>query len=906
MAQADLFSNYANNLKNINSGMNNAQVKQRELISLLEEALERETSIAEVKRKILKGDYEGYNILKKIKSTTKSIYKSMKSTKEQKQDIKSLERQLELLKEQKKNIDPDLYAKVSKNLQVQQVSARLILDQQRRAIPILGKMGKVGGFISDQFVNITEVLGAIGSIVGGIIGVMFKLGKMIFSAFLSPLKKAFSTFLELQSTVGNLAADIGLTNKESRYLLNNMGSLAIQATKYGGSMKDVAAIFQTFSTVTGKNRFFSEKEIASLVELGKGTGLGVEGAAQLAASFDNIGISLDKTIKLTDKARNMAARYNVNTAAVLKTYNELVTSLTGIGFGKGLDNLTKLAAKAQAMRFDIVSSTKAFTDAFFEPDKAAQAAAQMQVLGGAFAQSFGDPMQLAFESMNDPTKLAQKYADLVKGMVTKTASGDFIISPAARKQLQLAAQTLGQDYEKTKELAIEQAKIAEKMSALNKAGFNLFGIHDDDKPALANLMKLNEKGQYSIRLPDGTDKLLSELTDKNQLKFLLDDRKKNEEAAIQRKTLVERLSLIVDRFMLSFSKIFVKFNNVLEDGKFMKAIEDLGTNLAEKVVPLIDTIFGNGGQIKKILSDTVDFITKLVGTLSDIFKGKDTIWKKIGEGISTMILGVWDFVSPYLEAGFAKLLQGIGKATGSETIENWGNKMLLDASSKNKRIYDMIDQKKRDDMVNQINEHRTDLSGKQLANIGKGTAIGAGIGALAGAGLVLASIVAGVGSGGAAAPLSLAGISTGLSMMGVGTLGGAALGGALGGGGTWAAQKAGNMISPPQNYTAPPPPTMNVKDALITPHGIIKGDKGDIWAAFQPKPGNFNDGNQTMSINHTGTIRIESSDGKVVTWDQMHNAREMIGATIQSSQQSYNSGFGNYHHSNTTPIKPLH
>ena len=105
-------------------------------------------------------------------------------------------------------------------------------------------------------------------------------------------------------------------------------------------------------------------------------------------------------IKLTDKARNIAARYNVNVTQVLQTYKGLVESLSGVGFGKGLDNLTKLAAKAQAIRFDIVGSTKAFTDTFFDPEKAVEASAKMQLLGGKFAQSFGDPMTLAFESMN--------------------------------------------------------------------------------------------------------------------------------------------------------------------------------------------------------------------------------------------------------------------------------------------------------------------------------------------------------------------------------------------------------------------------------------------------------------------------------------------------------------------------
>ena len=101
-------------------------------------------------------------------------------------------------------------------------------------------------------------------------------------------------------------------------------------------------------------------------------------------------------------------------------------------------------------------------------------------------------------------------------------------------------------------------------------------------------------------------------------------------------------------------------------------------------------------------------------------------------------------------------------------------------------------------------------------------------------------------------------------------------------------------------------PTTNVKDALITSHGIVKGDKGDIWAAFQPgtNPMASAEGG-TQRVEHSGTIRIESSDGKSVTWDQMYHARDMVGASINSVNQGYNGGFGNYQNPNILPIKPL-
>lgn len=804
--------------------------------------------------------------------------------------------------------------------------------------------------MAESFVKVAGVVKDIYSVISGVFSFVYKIGKAIGGFLWDNIKKVFSKFLEIQSTVGKLAADIGLTHKESHVLLQNMAGLALEASKFGGTIEDVAAIFSEFSQTTGKNRLFSKEDVGLITELGKGTGLGVQGAAQLAASFDNIGISLDKTIKLTDKARNMAARYNVNTTAVLKTYNELVSNLTGIGFGKGLDNLTKLAAKAQAMRFDIVSSTKAFTDAFFEPDKAAEAAAQMQVLGGAFAQSFGDPMQLAFESMNDPAKLADKFAGLVKGMVQKTAAGDFIIPPAARKQLQLASQALGQDYENIKNTAIEQAKITDKMTALGKQG--IFNIKDDDKPALASLMKLNKDNKYEIRMSDGTTKLLENITDKRQLDAILDARNKNEKAAIERNNLAQRLSLIADRFMLGFSSVMTKLFGSSDFDTFLEMVEKVGTQLADLVT---NKLGGKNGFFEKV--------TKTFNDISELFSDpKKSFGQKIFEALGKLghdiaiplVKKIFEVITPILQYGFGSILQVVGSAIpdilGGKKMTQKGIELQQNALKNSDLLQGVFGTNEQSNLTNDLAQN------SNRGNIGYG--VPGVLGAAKNAGLMYAGKRLGLGTlaskggeklfeklttgtagkfvgGKAGGALANLGMKAGM----LGTVGKIPIAGdvarilwGLGYEGLYKGdwkeagiQSAIGLGSGVANIFAPGSGTIAstaidagriANDLGAFDDGVIYKDgsygkfgKGDMVQfmdqAAMERANTNGTGTASATINHTGTIRIESSDGKVVTWDQMYNARDMVGASLQSVQQSYNNGFGNYQNSNTLPIKPL-
>ena len=94
--------------------------------------------------------------------------------------------------------------------------------------------------------------------------------------------------------------------EQANGLINGFSALGIEALKYGGALEDINTIMAKFSEITNKNRMFDKDDIGQLIELGLATGLGVDNAAEMAANFDNIGVSLNKTMKLTDKARKSA------------------------------------------------------------------------------------------------------------------------------------------------------------------------------------------------------------------------------------------------------------------------------------------------------------------------------------------------------------------------------------------------------------------------------------------------------------------------------------------------------------------------------------------------------------------------------------------------------------------------
>jgi hypothetical protein len=523
-------------------------------------------------------------------------------------------------------------------------------------------------------------------------GVIIGAAKMLFNVAVSIVKVGFSflqnvlgadmgigavykKFLEMQKLVGHISADSGLLAQESIKFLNNMPTIMNEVLDVGGSIEQVGEAYEGYNKLTNRNRVFSGVEFKSIIELGLGTGLGVSAASELVGNFENLGYSLDRTLKFTSFVRDKSMAVSQNQTKVLKKTNELITELTGFGIEKGLEGMAKLVIKTQKARVDIKKSVGAFKDAFTNPETAIDVAATARLLGGKFATYFSDPFMLMAKSIEDPLQLTADLMEVVKGKAFKGRNG-FEISPADRELIREFAKSVNQDADELFNAAIEEAKYTDKIEALRKRGVSTFGLTDEQNELLTNLMTLNEDGSYSIRLSNGMIQRLEETPSTSEIYGILKQERKNSESALLRKTLSERLSMVLDRFTNAFSQVFIELNNLFNNHSTIGGIEDLAKDISTNMIDFIHDVFSEKGNFRKLIFDGFILIKNIFGKLFSIWMDpKKELGQKISESGGVIFSFFKGNIIPYLQYTAGVMIEGLGGLFDSNSMKGAGLKM---------------------------------------------------------------------------------------------------------------------------------------------------------------------------------------------------------------------------------------
>lgn len=566
--------------------------------------------------------------------------------------------------------------KLIKERRTQLETTKKMREAEKEAFEATSKMsGKASAnpYIAAILVVGGAILSAAKSILGTAVGLLKKLIPKNFD-FLAPYK----WFLKFQTLSGKISVNAGLIASESANFLDNLPMMMQDVLDVGGTLEDINTVFTKFSQVTNKNRLFTSKEYKGILNLGLGTSLGAEGAADFVGNFENMGYSIDKTLEFTEYVRGKAMGINLNQSNILNKINKLTLSLTGFGISMGLKGMTRLITKAEKLRFDVVNSTQAFQDAFINPEAAIEAAAKIKLLGGKFAYYFSDAFTLMGKSMLEPEQLT---ADLIEALKDKAFKGKngFEISPADREMIRELSNALGQDPDNLITLAIEQGKDSDKIKELRKRGIFETNMDEDKAELLKNLMTLNEDGSYSIRLSNGVTQRLSEIPSNVTIFKTLEQERKNNESALLRKSLSERIGIAIDRFMIGFSQVFVELNKYFRDF-------DTITNLDNTVKSITD---GMG----KFLTDKFDgewgdILKKGLQTANLMIDNLLLVWNDPNKGLPTMLSNSVDIIGQNLmkymmkplEFYSGKLVYMLGKAVKSKL--GFGGQSLMRAGLK--------------------------------------------------------------------------------------------------------------------------------------------------------------------------------------------------------------------------------
>jgi hypothetical protein len=383
----------------------------------------------------------------------------------------------------------------------------------------------------------------------------------------------------------------------------------------GGSIKDVADIIGKVATESRRNVIANTEDVEKLFAASKVLDLGAE---QLTKAFLDVGAGIETIGDTLEESVNYVQSIGGNAATVMRDVTNNMDQMNRYQFEGGVQGLTKMAAQASMLRFDM-NQTFQLADKVLSPEGAIETAAAFQRLGVA-AGTLVDPFALMNSSINDPGALQDSLVDVAKQFTyfdekTKT----FKINPQGVLTLKELQTQTGVSAAEMSKLGLAAAEADKRISAVGEAGLN---IKEEDKQYLANIAKMGEGGEYEVKIRNEEGKeetrKLAEITQtefENLIKEQRDRPKDMEEIARSQMSTSQVI-------MADVSAIRAKIvGGVVSAGQVLEAKEDIrGT------VTNASGEFSKMGTTKSVRDVTETGITDLKTLYYDLTEGnKDSV-----------------------------------------------------------------------------------------------------------------------------------------------------------------------------------------------------------------------------------------------------------------------------------------
>ena len=743
MNQGDVASRISKMISELNGITASSSRSQYEIDRSINEVIEYYNDIVESKKESNKWEASRENLGQYFRKVYKNNIDAAKEKKQLKKEIQIIGEQIDeyeqkLLTQQAKNNTQLGRLLFKKKLQLE--IEKEVKEAMNDIADTAKKAEKSGNpYIAAVIIGAGLVIDAAKALARAAIGIVktvFSFTKDVLGVDMG-IGGIFETFLSMQKLAGNVSADIGLIAKESSAFLESLPDVMNQVLSVGGSLENIGQVVMGYNKLTNRNRVFNPDEFKRIIELGLGTGLGVDEASEFIGNFDNLGLSLEKTLDFTDSVRQKAMGVSQNQTKILRKVNELVTELSGYGVSEGLKGLTNLVIKTERLRVDVKKGVESFKDAFTDPEKAIDVAATAKLLGGKFSNFFSDPFRLMGDSMYDPQKLLSDLIDSVKDKAHKK-NGKIIIEPADRIIIREFAKSIGQDSNQLITAAIEQFKDADKIEALTKKGFNFDILDERQKTLILNLLTLENNGNYSLRLPGGAVKMLEEIPSTSILNDYLRQDRKNEQSAILRKDLMERIGIAIEHLNVGLSDFFIHFSKLIDKSGVFQKLDQITEYISGDFMNKINAFFKSDWI--KFINNGLIIAQELAKNVLSIFTESDSpIATGISKAVGVLIDYFKKYVLPWLKLYAGKLVELIGKTVDKYTpgnvgkkIEKAGLEMQMNAvieSSKNATKKDkngkiieeqsLMSKIEKDDLLKKINEYNGSNKTDNIATKGE-------------------------------------------------------------------------------------------------------------------------------------------------------------------------------------------
>jgi hypothetical protein len=231
---------------------------------------------------------------------------------------------------------------------------------------------------------------------------------------------------------------------------------------------------------------------------GKAIGETPENVAKLIGGMTQYGITQSKSIAIMNKVAATAKASGLDAKTLTKTVSDNIQKAQIYGFKNGVEGLTKMAAQAQRVGFDIKNAqmvSNKILDGGLE--EAVKKSSELQALGGNIG-ALGDPGQLYRMAMYDIEGLQDEIIKASSSAVDfNETTGEFKIGGEEMLRLRQQADILGLSYEDVAKGAINARKEQEIMSK----GIDFKGLTEEQRGLVSSLAEIGPGGKVSIDLP---------------------------------------------------------------------------------------------------------------------------------------------------------------------------------------------------------------------------------------------------------------------------------------------------------------------------------------------------------------------------------------------------------------------
>lgn len=443
---------------------------------------------------------------------------------------------------------------------------------------------------------------------------MRAIGNVVKNEIGAGLKAGWKTLMEYDKAVRKTQLSMGILSNQSGGFRQNIYNAATITQTWGDSAKNLAEYQGLYSENMGRAVVLSESGYAAISQIARGTTLGAEGAADLAANMDKFGINVETSRDLVQETVDIAQKYGTNASVTTKKMLDNVKLATKLRFKGGIKDIEEISAKAAKIKMDI-SDIAGFAEKLFTPEGAIDAAAQLQVLGGEWSK-MADPFKLMYQARHDMAGFQESIINSTKGIAQfNEQTKQFEISGMEMHRLREVAKATGIDYEKLANTAIEFAKVSKIES---KIGFK---VDPKYKDFVTSVAQFDKNGKIEFHLSNG--KIIDDITkiSKGEL----------DKMVLQNESLKKRAEEAMS-FDERWTDLFNTFKSL-----FLPALDGFVTGLR----PVIDNFIGAVGGDSKF-GESIKSLATSIGSFVGGITKFTVESPKTAAAIALVGLGLWE------------------------------------------------------------------------------------------------------------------------------------------------------------------------------------------------------------------------------------------------------------------------